>query len=149
MNTTSSVTQVKDLTTKQIDDFARMWITNRSLTLAKSINATLLAAVRQQLKEGFEQGESIQQLTKRISGYYESNQKWMAERLSRTEVIAASNEGALHRYEIEGVDKSEFLAAPDACEICLPLDGKEYVTKEGHGVIPLHPNCRCTWLPVV
>ena len=132
---------------KQLDSFALDWIKLRSLTLAKSINKTTLEALRNELALGFEAGESIQLLTKRIEGYFTDNTKTRAEMVSRTETIAASNEGALHRFETEGVDKSEFLAAPDACEVCLPLDGKIYITKESHGIIPLHPRCRCVWLP--
>ena len=134
--------------TKQIDEFARSWILERSLTLAKSINLTTMTALRGALTEGFAAGESIQKLTKRIEGYFTENAKRRAEMISRTEVISASNEGALHRYELEGIDKSEFYPAPDACEECLPLAG-EYPTREMHGMIPVHVNCRCVALPVV
>ena len=130
---------------KQLDSFALEWIKLRSLTLAKSINKTTLEALRKELSLGFEAGESIQQLTKRIEGYFIENAKYRAEMVSRTEVISAFNEGHLHRYETEGVEKSEFFAAPDACEECLPLDGQIYPTKESHGIIPVHPNCRCRW----
>ena len=133
---------------KQLDSFALDWIKLRSLTLAKSINKTTLEELRNELALGFEAGESITQLSKRIEGYFTDNAKTRAEMISRTEAIAASNEGALHRYELAGVDKSEFYPSPDACEECLPLAG-EYPTKEVHNMIPVHPNCRCTWLPVV
>lgn len=134
--------------TKQLDEIALDWIKLRSLTLAKSINMTTLEALRRELSLGFEAGESIQQLTKRIEGYFTQNAKTRAEMVSRTEAIAASNEGTLHRYELEGVSKSEFYPSPDACEQCLPLAG-EYITKDSHGMIPVHPFCRCVWLPVV
>ncbi len=130
---------------KQLDQYALDWIKLRSLTLAKSINKTTLEALRTQLVLGFESGESIQQLTKRIEGYFTENAKYRAEMISRTEVISAFNEGHLHRYEQEGVEKSEFYAAPDACVECQPLDGEVYITKEAHGVIPVHPRCRCRW----
>lgn len=136
------------MSTKQLDEFARMWIAERSLTLAKSINITTIEALRHELKLGFEAGESIQQLTKRLEGYFTSKARMRAEMISRTEVIAASNEGALHRYETSGIDKSEFYPAPDACDECLALVG-EYVTKDSHGMIPVHPNCRCKWLPMI
>jgi hypothetical protein len=68
--------------------------------------------------------------------------------VARTEVIAASNEGALQGYEHEGVEKVEFYPAPDADEECLILAGV-YPINETHGVIPVHPNCRCTWIPLV
>jgi len=130
---------------KQLDQYALDWIKLRSLTLAKSINMTTMDAIRKALAEGFTAGESIQQLTKRIEGYFETNSRVRAEMVSRTEVITAFNEGHLHRYETEGVEKSEFYAAPDACEECQPLDGEVYITKEAHGIIPVHPNCRCRW----
>ena len=130
---------------KQLDEFAKAWILQRSLTLAKFINMTTLEALRRELALGFEAGESISQLTKRIEGYFTDNEKYRAEMVTRTEVIAAFNEGHLHRYETEGVEKSEFYAAPDACAECQPLDGEVYITKEAHGIIPVHPNCRCRW----
>jgi SPP1 gp7 family putative phage head morphogenesis protein len=116
--------------------------------LAKEINKTTLDALRSLLAEGFERGDSISQLTKSIEGYFSESEKYRAEMISRTEVIGASNEGALQRYENEGITKSEFYPSPDACEECLPL-ASEYETKEVHGMIPVHPNCRCVWLPVV
>ncbi len=135
---------------KQLDSYALEWIKLRSLTLAQSINLTTMEALRSQLALGFEAGESIQQLSKRIEGYFTENVKYRAEMVSRTETIAASNEGALHRYETEGVDKSEFYPSPDACPVCLALAG-EYPTSESHGMIPdrTHPNCRCVFLPVI
>ena len=135
---------------KQLDEFAKAWILQRSLTLAKHLNSTTLDAIRKALAEGFAEGESIQQLTKRIEGYFETNAKYRAEMVSRTEVIASANEGALHRYELEGIDKSEFYPSPGACEVCLEIaQDPIYITKEASGVIPVHVNCRCVWLPVI
>ena len=136
------------MTEKQLDNLALDWIKLRSLTLAKSINKTTLEALRHELALGFEAGESIQQLTKRIEGYFTDNAKVRAAAISRTETISASAEGTLHRYELEGVDKSEFYPSPDACSVCLALAG-EYPTKEMHGLIPAHVNCRCVALAVV
>ena len=133
---------------KQLDNYALDWIKLRSLTLAKSINKTTLEALRHELALGFEAGESIQQLTKRIEGYFSDKAKYRAETISRTEVIAASNEATLNRYEKENVEKSEFYPSPDACSDCLALAG-EYPTKEAHGMIPVHSNCRCVWLSVI
>ncbi len=135
---------------KQIDEFARTWILKRSLTLAKLINTTTMDAIRKALAEGFAEGESITQLAKRIEGYFDTNSKSRAEMVARTETISASNEGALHRYELEGIDKSEFYPSPDACEVCLEIARAPiYVTKDASGVIPVHPFCKCVWLPVI
>lgn len=130
---------------KQLDQLAEEWLSARSLLLVKSLNETTKLALRKTLAEGFTNGEGIRELTKRISGYFDDKKR--ATMIARTETIAASNEGALHRYEIEGVDKSEFYPAPDACPDCLALVG-EYPTKESHHMIPVHPNCRCVFLAV-
>jgi len=132
-----------------IDEVVLGWITNRSLLLAKSINQTTIIALRDALKTGVEQGESIRKLTNRIQNYFKKNEQWRAEMVARTEVISASNEGALYRYEKENILESEWLASPNACDECLAEDGKRYPVKEATGRIPKHPNCRCTWLAVV
>ena len=130
-----------------LDPQALEWIQTRSLKLATEINKTTIADLQKVLSAGFERGDSIQQMTRNIEGYFDGA-KYRAERVARTETIAASNEGALHRYETEGVEKSEFYPSPDACIDCSSLAG-EYPTKESHNKIPVHPNCRCVWLPVI
>jgi HK97 family phage portal protein len=133
---------------KQLDQFALGWIKARSLLLAKNLNETTLKELRAALAEGFAEGESIKKLTNRIEGYFSDNEQRRAEMIARTETIAANNEGALHRYEEYGIEKSEFYPAPDACDECQALIG-EYNTKESHGIIPVHPFCRCVWQAVI
>jgi len=131
-----------------LDQSALEWIESRSLLLATSLNETTKIALRKTLAEGFELGESIQKLTKRIEHYYDTDAKFRAARVARTEVIAASNEGTLQRFEKEGINRSEFYPSPDACEECLVLAG-EYPTREAHAMIPVHPNCRCVFLAAI
>lgn len=89
-----------------------------------------------------------------------------AERIARTETIAAQNMGLLGTWQEaseegqlpEGVQR-EWSAAPESdnpnrpCEICLELDGKQasldepfYSEELGEDVMtpPAHPQCRCT-----
>ncbi len=35
------------------------------------------------------------------------------------------------------------------CEQCSSLEGEVYRVSEAHGIIPVHPNCRCCWRPFV
>jgi SPP1 gp7 family putative phage head morphogenesis protein len=73
--------------------------------------------------------------------------------LARTEIIRAHAEGTLNNFELAGLEnvelQAEFLTAGDdrVCPICSALSGKIYSIKEARGIIPVHPNCRCTWLP--
>jgi len=35
------------------------------------------------------------------------------------------------------------------CATCEGLEGETYTIDEARGVIPLHPLCRCSWIPVI
>lgn len=130
---------------------AQEWIAARSLKLAKLVNGTTYEELRAALAEGFAQGESTDQIKRRIRDYYHNGYERRANLVARTEVIAASNEGALEGYESEGVLKAEFYAALDerTCEECMSFHGQVYPIAESHGMIPVHPQCRCVFTPVV
>jgi len=136
---------------KQVDERARLWLATRSLELAKLLNGTTIKQLRATLVEGFEAGESIPNLTNRVVEYYGQANKVRAQMVARTETIAASVEGNLRGYETAGVETAEFYTAEDGrtCDICAPLHGREYAVKETHGMIPLHPQCRCVFLPII
>ena len=73
-----------------------------------------------------------------------------ADMLARTELAHIQTEAAKKRYEDYGVGKVQFWADPDErrCDECGKLHKTIYPI--GAAVpLPLHPNCRCTLLPVV
>jgi SPP1 gp7 family putative phage head morphogenesis protein len=45
----------------------------------------------------------------------------------------------------------ELVTAGDlrVCPMCQGLNGKVYTIKEARGLIPVHPQCRCAWVPVM
>jgi len=130
---------------------ALAWIRTHSLELAKLLNGTSIDDLRGTLAEGFELGESVPKLTKRVTVYYGEANKVRSRTVARTETIAASNEGALQGYGDVGVEKVEWYTALDdrTCDECGPQHGSEYPRKQASGRIPAHPNCRCTWVPIV
>lgn len=71
-----------------------------------------------------------------------------ADRLVRTETSYAFNTASIERYKKMGCTKVEFLAEPDCCDECAEYEGKVF-TIDAAPIIPIHPNCRCTYLPVV
>jgi len=131
-----------------LDIYDQEWIATRSLLLAKSINKTTLEALTAEIKAGREANETISQLSKRLEGYFTENEKYRAARIARTETIAANNEGAIRRLEAMNIEKAEFYASPGACELCLPYVGV-YQTKDTHGMVPVHPMCRCQIMGVI
>ncbi len=81
--------------------------------------------------------------------------KRRAEMLARTEIIRAFAEAQLNEYKNWGVLglklQAEFRTAGDArvCPECGSHEKKVYSLEEASGLIPLHPNCRCAWFPVI
>ena len=76
-----------------------------------------------------------------------------ATRLARTEIVHTYAEGSLDSYERLGVEEvgvlAEWSTAGDdrVCPQCSSLEGQILTIKEARGLIPLHPNCRCAWIP--
>lgn len=80
--------------------------------------------------------------------------------LARTETINAYSEASLNLYQEAGVEKIvpevEFTTSggreDGVCRICLGLAKQNdgiYTLEQARGMIPVHPNCRCAWVPVV
>lgn len=135
------------------------------------------AKIATNLVEAINAGESTAKIAKRISGIYDDvlgvkTPGYRIERLSRTEVIKASNEASELAYKQTGVvKKKEWFNNPGACQFCTSISGN--VANLGAVFIPkgatidgadggtslndyedvkhppLHPACRCTLIPVV
>lgn len=107
---------------------------------------------------GLSEGSSVDQIRRNITDTFSTYSKSQAERITRTEVIHASNLAAEQAWADTGVvEAKEWLIAPGACPLCEPYNGAIQVLKGGfypetkfaQGNPPLHPNCRCVLLPVL
>lgn len=72
--------------------------------------------------------------------------------IARTETIYAHAEGQLDSFEAMGLEevglKAEWITATGACPFCVEAARRNpYKLADARGLIPLHPNCRCTWGP--
>jgi len=73
--------------------------------------------------------------------------------LARTEIIRAHAEAQLQEFEnwnVEGVNvKAEWITAGDnrVCQQCANLEGSVFTIDQARGMLPLHAQCRCAWLP--
>ena len=121
-------------------------------------------------------GDGIPQLEKKIRELYANMSKYRAERIARTEVIWAQNEGAEQSYWQAGIEEKEWWSARDSrtCFWCLEMHGKRIAVGTSYFEVedkltvmvedkpktmtfnyeqvnhpPLHCSCRCTLLPVV
>ncbi|MCG3204344.1 MAG: hypothetical protein KCHDKBKB_01059 [Elusimicrobia bacterium] len=81
----------------------------------------------------------------------------VAEMIARSEANRAYNEGNLDALDQAGIDRVVFLLSEDACPECravsesIPGDklGKNLSLDEAHNLLPVHPNCRCTFISEV
>lgn len=107
------------------------------------------------LAEGLADGLGPMEIADNIIENVEGIGEARAEMLARTETIAAHAEATLNSYEeagIEGVNLDvEFSTSDDdaVCPECDGMAGDVVSVDEARGVIPVHPNCRCAWLPVI
>ena len=76
-----------------------------------------------------------------------------AEMLARTELIRAYADASLQEYKNWGVigvsADVEFVSSNDdrVCPECSDLNGQVFTLDEASGVLPVHVNCRCCWVP--
>lgn len=98
-------------------------------------------------------GEGVDKMSARLMKSTGMNRK-RADRLARTTITQASNDAHMESYRKAGVRQFYLVATFDerTCPVCgardrvkVPIDQ----IKRGINYPPLHPNCRCTTLPVV
>ncbi len=156
---------------------ARKFIELNALRLIKDIDATTTTELKRQFALGLKEGEGIPELKKRVLGVFDKADDARAEMIARTESIKAANFGAQEAWEQSGVvTAKEWLTAADERvePLCAAMDGKiiglgddffkkgDKLTAENDDgkqvsqtfnvdtpVPPLHPNCRCTLIPVM
>lgn len=122
---------------------ARIWLNRAELQqrLGKGIVNTIAA------------GQSKDKLVLAVQKEFDVSFS-QSDRLVRTELTRIMNQSAADSYKAAGCEEFEFLATEDerTCDICSKLNGKRFpFSKLEYGVNcpPLHPNDRCTIIPVV
>lgn len=156
----------------EVDQQVNAYLHDRIIRMAGGMNDETTKQLHASLAEGIKNGEALGDLKKRVAEIYNIASGYRAERIARTESIATSNEGILAAYRQSPlVNAKEWSVSPDACEYCLEFDGTivgldENFATQGSSIElsdgrtfnidyedvehpPLHPNCRCTLLPVV
>ena len=130
-------------------------IFTRTYQSLSGVTDAMSSAISRELAQAMLDGVGAREIARRLSDRVDKIGLTRARVIARTETVAASAEATLNMYteaRIEGVTvMSEFTTAGDdqVCPECQALEGQVRTIEEARGVIPVHPNCRCTWLPVV
>jgi len=127
----------------------------RNFRLLNGITDAMSAAISRELTMGLAQGLGAREVASMLNQQVEKIGIRRALVLARTEMIHAYAEASLNRYQefgIKGVTAMVEFATTGGegvCAVCADLDKRQFTIDEARGVIPVHPNCRCAWLPVV
>ena len=90
------------------------WVTAKTSVFAKEVNKTTADTLRKELKTAIDAGESIKEAEKRVEKVYNIARGSRTERIARTEIISATNKGAIESYEQSGVvEKKEWIDSMD------------------------------------
>lgn len=134
-------------------------------------NEDIVASIGRAVSAGLAEGDSLQQIGKRVTKEYDTVKGSKMTRLVRTETLKASNEATMFGYQQLGITEKEWFSNPGECDYCQSVAamgkqgmGDVFVEKgetltDGEGNErtfdyesvehpPLHPNCRCVLLPV-
>lgn len=125
----------------------------RNFQELQGITRTMDQQISRVLTNGLAEGKGAYAVARDINDRVSKIGVTRSRVLARTEIIRSYNESALNRFESMGVDnvtvQAEWsIADSDACPRCKGLQGNIYSISEARGLIPLHPRCRCSWLPV-
>lgn len=140
--------QVAALLVKPPKAFRRI-IEQAGFTL-KGFSDTTLDDIGNALGQSIELGLSAKQTAKAIKDYVGSASRALT--IATTEQNRAISAATVARFREMGVEKNEWLAS-DPCEECEQNDGEVRPLgsdfPSGDDQPPVHPNCRCTLLPVI
>ena len=127
----------------------------RTFSELEGITEAMDQQISRTLAQGLAEGRGPKKIAQDLQDRVNKIGKTRAEKLARTEVIRAHAEASLNTFADAGLDEVtaevEFVTAGDdrVCPICEALSGRIFSIDEARGVIPVHPNCRCAWVPVV
>jgi len=153
----------------RFSDVTQKFIAKKIAKMAVEVVGETNYRLKREIKEGIEKEESIPQIATRIRDVYNSMKENRSKVIARTEVSRATNFATLETYKESGVVVGqEWLATLDerTDECCASLNGKviglnKNWFQKGDSYLgldldyenvehpPLHPNCRCTLIPVI
>lgn len=129
-------------------------IYTRTFETLKDYTHDMAVKTSSTLAEGLANGLHPSQIARELTSKMDNLSRSRAFTIARTEIIHAHAEGQLDGYEKLGVKEvgadMEWSTSGDSrvCEKCSMMEGVIYKIEEARGKIPLHPNCRCAWIPV-
>lgn len=127
-------------------------LASRAFDELENVTTDMSNKMSRVLAQGLVQGQNPHDIAKTLAEEVDLG-RGRATVVARTELIRAHAEGQLVAFKNLGVEELgvavEWSTAGDdrVCEDCEPMEGVVLKLSEASGMIPRHPNCRCTWIP--
>jgi len=125
----------------------------RAFEQLKGVTALMSQQMSRILSTGLISGHNPLKIAREMQKSISGLSRVRARMIARTEIIHAHAEGQLASFRMLGVEElgimAEWSTAGDdrVCPDCGALEGEVFTIDEAEGLIPLHPNCRCAWIP--
>jgi SPP1 gp7 family putative phage head morphogenesis protein len=153
---------VKILRRLKIDKFEDLAAMSESDLEMGLLDENDIKKLRIILKDGFRRNKTIRQIEHEVRSNIDLKDRFDEEGklqlgadqrpsiITRTETIRIANAGLLDNYKDNGIKKVRWLTALSerTCPDCEAKNGEVHELNESYGEIPLHPNCRCSWISV-
>lgn len=109
-------------------------------------NGKIAERIKKDITDLVIQGKNTETIKKAIMRDFNVSYSY-ADRLIRTEASHCFNEAAKSAYRQAKVEKVRIIKEPDCCPKCQAMKTEYLLGNEP--LLPLHPNCRCCYAPVV
>lgn len=127
-------------------------LAGRTFSELEDVNSRMATKMSRVLVDGLVTGKSPDEIAKVMVDEVdiEENRACM---ICRTEIVRAHAEGQLDALDAEGVEEIgvdvewDIARGGNVCPKCASMGGKVFTVDEARGLIPMHPNCRCAWVP--
>lgn len=129
-------------------DEALDWATKHCAKLVTKIDDETKTRIAQAVSKAIDEGQGISGLSKTIRDEIMDMSKYRSQMIARTETANALQVASLDTAKKMGATHKEWVAEPDACEICLSNDAEGPIPvsqafRSGDMNPASHPNCRC------
>jgi SPP1 gp7 family putative phage head morphogenesis protein len=128
-------------------------LAGRVFTELKGVNQSMATQMSRILSDGLVQGKNPRVIGREMASEIDGISRYRGVMIARTELIRAHAEGQLDALEQLGATQVgvqvEWATAGDdlVCPECEEMEGQIFDIDDAHGLIPLHPNCRCAFIP--
>ena len=142
----------------QADRIALYSLTQYNFNLVTNLNTELRDGIREVIFNAVAAGDGYQTTMRNLMELpltpinNNISVRTRAEMIARTEHARAVNTGTLQAYVNYGVKQVEIVTAQDGlvCDDCLEIEeNNPHDVFEAQALLPMHPNCRCAFAPVV